>query len=296
MSKRRGLGRGLGALIPEQETENNADLPSSGLKYLDPSQIEPNPHQPRTDFESPEAKIKLEELTASIKEHGLIQPLIVTYAEGERYYLIAGERRWRAAQKAGLTSVPVVVKEATPQEMLELAIIENVQRADLNAIEEAMAYRHLKDEFGLTQEQVADRVGKARPTIANLIRLLDLPDTVQNAIINNQISGRHARAMLRLPTPTEQNIVLNSVVRQKLNVSQTELLIEKMLRQEKPTPRPKPELPPDYKAVEDGIREALGSKVELKKSGRQGRIIIHFASPEDLAQIYDIITRRGESE
>ncbi len=291
MSKRRGLGRGLGALIPEQE--DPAQTPESGLKQVDPTHIEPNPHQPRTDFESAEAKIKLEELTASIKEHGLIQPLIVTAAEPGRYYLIAGERRWRAAQKAGLATVPIVIKEATPQEMLELAIIENVQRADLNAIEEAIAYRHLKDEFGLTQEQVADRVGKARPTIANLIRLLDLPDTVQNAIINSQISGRHARAMLRLETPTEQNIVLNSVIRQKLNVRQTEALIEKLLRQEKPKPRAKAELPAEYKAVENGIRDALGSKVELKKNGKQGKIIIHFESTEDLTQIYDIITGRG---
>lgn len=292
MSKRRGLGRGLGALIPEQE-QDPAQTSESGLKHVDPTHIEPNPHQPRTDFESAEAKIKLEELTASIKEHGLIQPLIVTAAGPERYYLIAGERRWRAAQKAGLTAVPIVIKEATPQEMLELAIIENVQRADLNAIEEAIAYRHLKDEFGLTQEQVADRVGKARPTIANLIRLLDLPDTVQNAIINSQISGRHARAMLRLETPTEQNIVLNSVIRQRLNVRQTEALIEKLLRQEKPKPRAKAELPAEYKAVENGIRDALGSKVELKKNGKQGKIIIHFESSEDLTQIYDIITGRG---
>ncbi|MCA9980977.1 MAG: ParB/RepB/Spo0J family partition protein, partial [Anaerolineales bacterium] len=179
MSKRRGLGRGLGALIPE-----NDQTSQTGLRQINPAQIEPNPHQPRTDFESAEAKIKLEELTASIKEHGLIQPLIVTEAGPNQYHLIAGERRWRAAQKAGLETVPVVVKEATPQEMLEMAIIENVQRADLNAIEEALAYHQLKAEFGLTQEQVADRVGKARPTIANLIRLLDLPDTVQNAIIN----------------------------------------------------------------------------------------------------------------
>lgn len=292
MSKRRGLGRGLGALIPEQE-QDPAQTSETGLRQVDPTHIEPNPHQPRTDFESAEAKLKLEELTASIKEHGLIQPLIVTEAGPGRYYLIAGERRWRAAQKAGMATVPIVIKEATPQEMLELAIIENVQRADLNAIEEAIAYRHLKDEFGLTQEQVADRVGKARPTIANLIRLLDLPDTVQNAIINSQISGRHARAMLRLETPTEQNIVLNSVIRQKLNVRQTEALIEKLLRQEKPKPRSKAELPAEYKAVENGIRDALGSKVELKKNGKQGKIIIHFESTEDLTQIYDIITGRG---
>ena len=170
--RRSGLGRGLGALIPDTPDVDG------GLRVVAVDAISPNPHQPRVEIE----ESRLEELVASIKEHGLIQPLIVTGgAENGQYVLIAGERRWRAAQRAGLRELPVVVKEATPQAMLELAIIENVQRADLNPLEEALAYRQLMDEFGLTQQQVADRMGKSRSAVANTVRLLSLPQHIQQA-------------------------------------------------------------------------------------------------------------------
>jgi ParB family chromosome partitioning protein len=182
--------------------------------------IQPNPHQPRMMMDEE----KLAELAASIKEHGLIQPLIVTKAEGGGYYLIAGERRWRASQKAGLVEVPVVVKEATPQAMLELAIIENIQRADLNPLEEAYAYQQLMDEFGLTQELVAQRVGKGRSTVANLVRLLGLPKVIQEAVSNGRLSGAHARALLPLTTPELQLHGMELVIGLALNVRQTETL------------------------------------------------------------------------
>ena len=191
-AKRQALGRGLDALIP------TGDRPAQGegVRLVAIDQISPNPRQPRSVLDPD----KLAELAASIKVHGLIQPLIVTETI-EGFVLIAGERRWRASRLAGLEQVAVVVKETTPQDMLELALIENVQRADLNALEEAHAYRQLTEEFGLTHEAVADRVGKARTTVTNLLRLLALPQAIQNAVAEERISGAHARALLPLPTP-----------------------------------------------------------------------------------------------
>ena len=286
MTKRKGgLGKGLGALISQQPSH----VPENQLRYVPLADISPNPHQPRTDFESAEAQEKLAELAGSIREHGLIQPLIVTEVGDGRYHLIAGERRWRASQLAELEEVAVVVKEATPQEMLELAIIENVQRADLNPIEEAVAYQQLSEGFGLTQEEVADRVGKARTTVTNLLRLLRLPTAVQTAVINRQISGRHARELLRLGQEDEQLAALKSIVNNHLNVQQTELLVGKLLTKEKPQPKPQPTLPAEYKAAENRLREKLGTKVELQKSGKRGKIIIHFENDEDLNDIYERI-------
>ena len=286
MTKRKGgLGKGLGALISQQPSH----VPENQLRYVPLADISPNPHQPRTDFGSAEAQEKLAELAGSIREHGLIQPLIVTEVGDGRYHLIAGERRWRASQLAALDEVAVVVKEATPQEMLELAIIENVQRADLNPIEEAVAYQQLSEGFGLTQEEVADRVGKARTTVTNLLRLLRLPTAVQTAVINRQISGRHARELLRLGQEDEQLAALKSIVNNHLNVQQTELLVGKLLTKEKPQPKPQPTLPAEYKAAENRLREKLGTKVELQKSGKRGKIIIHFENDEDLNDIYERI-------
>ncbi|MCB9420926.1 MAG: ParB/RepB/Spo0J family partition protein [Ardenticatenaceae bacterium] len=217
MTKKRGLGRGLNALIPGNETPET----ETGLQTLPLAQIVPNPHQPRTVMDEE----KLAELAASIKEHGLIQPLIVTQT-GDGYTLIAGERRWRASQLAGLAEVPVVVKEATPQAMLELALIENIQRADLNPLEEAYAYQQLTDEFGLTHEQVAQRVGKGRSTITNLIRLLELPENIQQAVTDGRISGAHARALLPLTTPEAQIDAMKKVIKLTLSVRQTEALVK----------------------------------------------------------------------
>ena len=204
MKKRTGLGRGLGSLIPSDPALSD----STAVLQVPVENITPNPHQPRSIMDE-EA---LRDLSASIKEHGLIQPLIVT-GSGPEFTLIAGERRWRAAQLAGLSSVPVIVKETTPQEMLELAIIENIQRADLNALEEALAYRELMDEFGLTQEEVSKRVGKGRSTVANFVRLLNLPAEAQQAVLDGTVSGAHAREILRLPTPEMQINATRRVVK-----------------------------------------------------------------------------------
>lgn len=283
MSKKTGLGRGLSALIPERSPEN-------GLRTVPVTNISPNPHQPRTQMD----EAKLQELADSIQEHGLIQPLIVHDSGDGTYTLIAGERRWRAAQKAGLTELPVVVKEASPQSMLELAIIENVQRADLNPLEEALAYRQLMDEFGLTQEEVSKRVGKARSTIGNTVRLLDLPLEIQQAVNEGKLTEGHARPLLALPTPETQKEVMGTVVKMELNVRQTEELVRKRLVTERPTPRPQKRQSPELRALQDQFRQHLSTKVDLQKNSKgQGTIVIHFYSDEELQAIYEAIVRES---
>lgn len=283
MTKKRGLGRGLGALIPSTPEE----LPDAenSLRQVALTDIVPNPHQPRTTF-NPE---KLQELANSIQEHGLIQPLIVTEQEGQ-YILIAGERRWRALQLLDdLKEVPVVVKEATPQAMLELAIIENIQRADLNPLEEAYAYRQLMDEFGLTQDEVADRVGKGRSTVANLVRLVNLPPNIQQAIIAGEISGAHARALLPLPTPESQTSAMNQIIKLGLSVRQTERLVKNLLATAKPKPKVKRQLPAELVDLQKQFETSLGTPVNIQKSGQGGKVVIHYFSDEELQTIYDII-------
>ena len=283
MSKKRGgLGRGLGALIQTSETgETESD---SGLQMVALERITPNPHQPRSVMDGE----KLAELAASIKEHGLIQPLIVTQ-QGNDYVLIAGERRWRASQIAKLTEVPVVVKEATPQAMLELAIIENIQRADLNPLEEAYAYQQLMDEFGLKQEEVAQRVGKGRSTVANLVRLINLPQNIQQAVTDGRISGAHARALLPLPAPDIQTSAMNQIVSLSLSVRQTESLVKKLLTAEKPAPKPKRAIPAELAALQTRFEQSLGTHVNIQKSGKGGKVVIHYYSDEELQSIYEVI-------
>jgi ParB family chromosome partitioning protein len=279
--KRKGLNRGLGvgALIPTDTL-----LDESGLRTVPISSIEPNPHQPRSQMDEE----KLSELADSIKEHGLIQPLIVTESDG-KYTLIAGERRWRAAQLAGKVEVPVIVKEATPQEMLELALIENIQRADLNALEEALAYQQLMEEFGMTQEMVAQRVGKGRSTVANLVRLLTLPTEVQQAVMDGRLSGAHARNLASLPTSEMQTAVMKQIVKLGFNVRQTEQLVQKLLGNKKPPPKQRAAPEAELAALEMKFRESLGTRVDLKNGRQGGRVIIHFYSDEELQAIYEVI-------
>ncbi|MCP4424993.1 MAG: ParB/RepB/Spo0J family partition protein [Chloroflexi bacterium] len=279
MSKKRGLGRGLGALIQTSEMDGE-----TGLQTVALARIIPNPHQPRSVMDEE----KLAELAASIKEHGLIQPLIVTQS-GQNYTLIAGERRWRAAQLAQLKEAPVVVKEATPQAMLELAIIENIQRADLNPLEEAYAYQQLMDEFDLTQEEVAQRVGKGRSTVANLVRLINLPQNIQQAVTDGRISGAHARALLPLPTPEAQTAAMNQIIHLNLNVRQTESYVKKLLTAEKPHPQPKKALPAELVALQNQFERSLGTRVNIQKSGKGGKVVIHYYSDEELQGIYESI-------
>ena len=293
MSRKRGLGRGLDALIPSnlgQSLEEEQSRLPAGLVEVPIDAIQPNPLQPRFSVEDD----TLAELADSIREHGLIQPLIVTRLESSspqsnRFQLIAGERRWRAARLAGLERVQAIVKEAAPQEMLELALVENVQRADLNALEEAQAYRQLIDEFDLTQEQVAERVGKSRVAITNTLRLLRASQAVQGALLAGEISEGHARALLTLETSEAQEAALAVVRKQGLNVRQTEALVRRLAGERKE--RPAPSAPtPQTQVLEDAFRESLGTKVTLRRNEKgAGRIVIHFFSDEELQHIYERI-------
>lgn len=278
MARKRGLGKGLGALIPVSET---------GPTEVPIDAIVPNPMQPRQGLD----REALEELAASIREHGLIQPLIVSQVsdvEAQRYQLIAGERRLEAAKLANLTKVPVIIREATPQEMLELALVENIQRADLNPLEQATAYRHLIDDFGLTQDQVAERVGKSRVAVANSVRLLRLPDEIKGSLAQGQITEGHARAMLALDGPDGQRNVWKAVIGRGLNVRQTEEMVRRLTAAPRPRRLEQPPSP-ETKALEDRFREALGTKVQLFRSRRGGRLVIHFYSEEDLQALCDLI-------
>jgi ParB family chromosome partitioning protein len=283
---KRGLGKGLSALIPSTE---GTEAAAAGLRQVPVDAIIPNPLQPRQK-QDPDA---LQELADSIREHGLIQPLIVTEATsdqqvgGAQFQLIAGERRWAAAQQAGLATVPVIVKEATPQQMLEMALVENIQRADLNPLEEATAYRQLIDEFGLTQEEVADRVGKSRVTVTNIVRLLRLPDEVKAALLDGQITEGHARALLAVDEAETMIRLLKVVIGRGLNVRQAEELVRRQAAEIEP--QPQASRSPDTAALEDHFQEALGTKVRLFRSKRGGRLVIHFYSEEELQAIYDAI-------
>jgi ParB family chromosome partitioning protein len=281
-AKRQALGRGLDALIP------TGDHPARGdaVRQVPIDQIAPNPRQPRARVDEE----KLAELAASIRTHGLIQPLVVTETM-EGFVLIAGERRWRASRLAGLQQVPVVVKETTPQDMLELALIENIQRADLNALEEAHAYRQLTEEFGLTHEAVAERVGKARTTVTNLLRLLALPEAIQAAVSEERISGAHARALLPLPTPEAQLAAMNQILKLNLSVRQTEALVAGLMADKRPAPRPRKQLPPELAALQGRFEQALGTRVNIERSGQGGRVVIHYYSDEELNAIYEAIAR-----
>jgi ParB family chromosome partitioning protein len=275
--KRPGLGRGLDALIQA------SDSPTLRMGVFDVpvDRIQSNPRQPRTKFVPGE----LAELAASIKEHGILQPLIVTRGVQEgSYTLIAGERRLQAARQAGLENVPVIAREATEQQVLELALIENIQRSDLNPLEAAEAYRQLAEEFGLSHEAIAERVGKSRTAVTNTLRLLKLTPAIQQAVLDEYISEGHARALLALPSPQAQNACLQIVIQQSLSVRQTEDLARKYLGQ-KTTPTAAPTPDPALKAVEDRLRSHLGTKVRLKHGKRGGSITIHYFSDEELENI-----------
>jgi ParB family chromosome partitioning protein len=283
-SSKSRLGRGLDALIPGALEETEAP---GGVAEVDVTSISLNPRQPRSEVRDED----LAELAASIKEHGIIQPLVVTRAPGG-YQLIAGERRLRAARLTGLTTVPVVVKDVVPREMLELALVENIQRSDLNALEEAGAYRQLVDEFELTQEQVAHRVGKSRAAITNTMRLLKATRPVQEALLREKISEGHARALLGLERAELQEAALKTVLKKGLNVRQTEELVRRLLGAGG-LPQPVKMPSPETRALEEEFREALGTKVTLRRSGQRGRLVIHFYSDEELDALHSRIVGGG---
>jgi ParB family chromosome partitioning protein len=279
--KRPGLGKGLDALIPMGDFQTET-LPG-GVEEIPINEIKPNPRQPRSNFDAEE----LTELSASIQEHGIIQPLIVTKESGQGYTLIAGERRLMAAKQIGLGTVPAIVREASEQDRLELALIENVQRADLNPLETAEAYRQLTEDFGLSHGEIANQVGKSRVSITNTLRLLNLPPSVQQALLDNTISEGHARALLALPNPQSQAAALQTVIQKNLNVRQTEELVRK-LGGEKPSKKPKPLPLPEIQALEERLQTKLGTKVNLRHGNKVGTITIHFYSNEELDSLVDL--------
>jgi ParB family transcriptional regulator, chromosome partitioning protein len=281
MIKRKALGKGLSALIPEAN-----DNGGQGEAYFQCpiESIEPNPYQPRQEFDNS----ALEELSMSIREKGVITPILVSKAE-QGYQLIAGERRWRAAQKAGLDRIPVVVRESTPIESLELALIENIHRKDLNPIEEALAYKRWLEDSDTTQETLAKRVGKERSTITNLLRLLNLPKDIQKDIIDGRLSMGHARVLAGLKDAPEQNRVRLLIIKKDLSVRQTEALVKK----ESPLGPPKKkshELEDYLESLCNGLRKSLGTKVEIKKKGKKGSINIHFYSDDELDRLLDLLS------
>ena len=301
MPKRPGLGKGLDALIPSAPGLQQPASDAGGVSQLPVDAILRNPRQPRDQIDAKD----LNELTASIREHGIIQPLIVSPETGGTYTLIAGERRLEAAKQAGLRTVPAILRQASDRELLELALIENIQRAELNPLEEAEAYRQLTEDFGLSHEEVALRVGKSRPAVSNTLRLLQLSDTVKQALIasyahadeNDQdieqqnesrfrLSEGHARALLRLSTYQAQDAALRSVEAGRLNVRQTEELV-KRLGGEKTPPPPKKSPSPEVAEMEDRLRTSLGTKVALRHGKKGGTVTIHYYSDEELETLLD---------
>ena len=290
------FGSGLGALIPDNNTseskakEINEDIieAKTGEVLININKIEPNPNQPRRKFDED----ALGELAESIKMHGLIQPIIVQKKE-KMYQIIAGERRWRACRLAKLKEVPVIIKNLSDNEQYEVALIENIQREDLNDIEEAYAYKALIDEFNLTQDGVAERVSKSRVAVTNSLRLLKLDKRVQDLVVNGLISGGHARALLGLTDGNIQYDTATRIIDEKLSVRETEKLVKQMLnRADKTRYKKSNDNEAIYRQYEDNLRSILGSKVEIKQNGQnKGKIMIEFNSTDEFEKLYEIIKR-----
>lgn len=300
MANNYGLGRGLSSLIPnkkitqpqnvnyfqgsaakDSEVNDSGAAPKSGVQEIDIVRITPNPHQPRSHFHAE----KLQELAASIKEHGVIQPIVVTQNDNG-YEIIAGERRWQAAKVAGLKSVPAIIRAATEQQKLELAIIENVQRHDLNPIEEATSYVKLTEEYDLSQEEVAHKVGKSRSAVANKERLLHLPVEIQKALIEQKITEGHAKAILALENPEKQRALFEMIIKNNLTVRQTE---DKTKSVSVKTHLRTVSVDPEIKRIENMLAGTLGTKVKVSKAGDGGKITIDYYSKEELNNILDKI-------
>jgi ParB family chromosome partitioning protein len=282
VEKRPALGRGLSALIPD--TPAPAAEPSDRALEIDTDRLRPNRFQPRTQIDD----ARIEELARSIRGNGIIQPIVVRRS-ADGYEIIAGERRWRAAQRAGLLKVPVVVRDVPDERLLAVALIENIQREDLNPIEEAVAYRRLSDEFHLTQEQIADSVGKDRSSIANYVRLLRLPQEVRANVASNAISMGHARALLALPDEAAQLRIARDIVAKHLSVRDVETIVKKQDGNTGKTEDGKNEQKTDVhtRAAEDKMRLALGTRVRINRRGKGGRIEIDFVNEDELQRLYE---------
>ncbi len=284
--KRRALGRGLDALIPSVPVSIAAG--KDAVQYIELSRIDQNPYQSRRKFD----QARLQELSQSIKNHGVMQPIVVR-RKGDRCVLIAGERRWRAASLADLAKIPAIVRDASDREVLELTLIENIQREDLNPIETAEAYARLANEAGLTHEQIANSTGKDRATVTNLLRLLRLPKEIQEKIEMGELSPGHARAILKLPTESSQISMANRVVTQRLSVRQVEEMVKGT--SEKPNVitlkriEERPIEDPNVRAAIEVLERELGTRVRLRGNNIRGKIIIEYYTSEDLQRIYDAL-------
>ena len=283
--KRPALGRGLSALIPEMPLPAPTASPATAERALeiDVDLLRPNRFQPRVRVDD----TKIEDLARSIRTNGIIQPIVVRRVDGG-YEIIAGERRWRAAQRAGLLKVPVVVRELPEERLLAAALIENIQREDLNPLEEAQAYRRLADEFGLTQDQVADAVGKDRSSVANYVRLLRLPNELRENVASGAMSMGHARALLSIADQNTQLRVGREVVAKALSVRETEALVKRTI--EPPPQKEEPAKDVHTRAAEDRLRFVLGTRVRIVRRGKGGRVEIDFGTEDELQRLYEQLT------
>lgn len=298
---KKGLGKGLSALIPSSlnpemtttiETENNNGNTATRVVEIAVEQIEPNKYQPRKVFNAD----GLEELALSIKEHGVVQPVVVRKIEEDKYQLVAGERRWRACKIAGLETIPAIIKGYSEQETTEIALIENIQREDLNPLEEAAAYKVLIEEFGLTQEELSKKVGKSRPYIANSLRLLNLPEQIKEMVANGSISAGHGRALLSLPEAGQLRLA-EKIQKEGLTVRETEALVKSIgilgseqQQNKKKENTAKKDLSPEIIDIEEKLRHYFGTKVRLLNNNNGGKIEIEYYSVEELNRILDLLS------
>ncbi len=283
MALERGLGKGLDALLGDTSLQEQ----DNAVLSLPISQVEPGLHQPRKQFDEE----SLHDLADSIREHGILQPLTVRRLSSGYYQIIAGERRWRAAKLAGLSQVPVNIIEADDRKVMELGLIENLQREDLNPIEEANGYLTLKEEYGLTQEEIAQRMGKSRPAIANALRLTALPELVRDMVLEGELSAGHARALLSLPTAELQEKAAQQVVSLDLNVRQTETLVKKLQAEENAPPKAKPtdEQKIYLEELEKNLSARWGRKVSISSGKKKGKIQLEYYDPEDLEDLLSLL-------
>jgi ParB family transcriptional regulator, chromosome partitioning protein len=285
-AKRRALGKGLSALIPEPEPEPSATSAPASASEVPIGSLEPNPFQPRSAMDP----AKLAELAASIRESGIVQPILVR-RRGERYQIIAGERRFRAAQANGLATVPVTVREVEDEHLLELALVENIQREELNAIEEAQAFHRLQEEFRLTQEEIARRVGRDRTTVANTMRLLRLPRELRETVASGRLDAGHARALLALDRAEDQIALGREAARKGLSVREVERRVALLRAPAARTASARKDA--NTRAAEERLRGALGTRVEIARRGRSGQIRVLFAGEAELNRLFELLVRAG---
>ncbi len=291
MAKQFGLGKGLGALIPDTDIEEIArgGTTAEGVRTLPLSRLKPNPDQPRRTF----SEESLAELANSLKTHGLIQPILVEESSDGFFLIVAGERRFRAATMAGLSEVPVIVRSYTSEKRLEISLIENIQREDLNPVDEAEAYRSLMAMGGRSQEEVADVVGKSRSAVANSIRLLRLPESVLSTLREGSLSAGHAKALLSVIDPARRDILFARIIAEGISVREAEAAAQALnsprIGTSKSVGRPEKPKEPEIRQVEERLIEALGTKVSVKGDGKKGSIVVEYYSLEDLERILDVL-------